>query len=130
MRSVNSARDPRKAVVFTLAMLLAITETFISCAAMPVAAIESTLISNPSDRHAAQFLISGNDLVANGNRRLQRGLRVHDRLDDLLHRGLALHAADRCRLGALELADPVLGDLHHDGAEIGGPGGAADGDGG
>src|SRR5262245_57573818 len=86
-----------------LAMLLAITSRLVCWAFMPVAAMASAFIVMSSDRHAAYFEIGGDDLVAYGDRRLQRLLGVHDGIDDRAHVAFALQRLHRKLLGLLQI---------------------------
>jgi hypothetical protein len=55
-----------------LAMLLAMTSRLVCWAFMPVAAMASAFMGNSSDGHAADVEIGRDDLVADGDCRLQR----------------------------------------------------------
>src|SRR3954471_6527360 len=103
-----------------LAMLLEITSTLSCCALMPVAAmVRALMVQKTSNRHPADFLIRGDDLVPHCDRGLKRPLRGQDGVHHLLHRRLALDAGDRCGLTGLEGAGRVRGDLRQHLREVG-----------
>ena len=116
---MNSARARLKAVVLMLAMLLAMTATFKSWAAMPVAAMESAFIFVSLYRHLTERLIGGHDLVADRDSGMERLLGGHHGLDDLLDRGLALKAGNRSRLARFEIADRIRGYIGEDLTKVG-----------
>ena len=76
---------------------------------MPVAAMESArMIVPPLYRHfRVKILIGGDRLVADGQRRLQRCLRLHHGLNHLLDWRLSLQAFDGHAFGGPHIRRPV-----------------------
>src|SRR5690606_9119922 len=93
-----------------LAILFAMTSRLSCWALIPVAAMARAFIGqtpSPSalDRHAADFEIGGHDLVADGDRRLERLLGCHHRVDNLPDLGVAPQRLDRQLFSVLQLSD-------------------------
>ena len=86
---------------------------------MPVAAmVRARHRYVSSDRHAADFLIGGDQLVADAIAVCSVSCAFITACDDLLHRGLALDARDRRRFALLQRVHGVGRDLGKHLAEI------------
>src|SRR5690349_11544536 len=97
-----------------LAMLLAMTSRLVCWAFMPVAAMASAFMTRSLDTHATDFEVSRDDLVADGDGRLQRLLGAQHRIDHLAGVGVALERLYRHLLGTLQRVDGLRRGLTED----------------